>query len=87
MRNSEAVVVPPIPFGEGNLPIFEEVETVLKEGKPVYIIDLAGVKNRDHSGKALPMLQRLIEEGAVALESIDDLPVLIHPDGGEKGDR
>ena len=87
MRNSEAVVVPPIPFGEGNLPIFEEVETVLKEGKPVYIIDLAGVKNRDHSGKALPLLQRLIEEGAVALESIDDLPVLIHPDGGEKVEK
>lgn len=84
MRSAEAVVVPPIPFGEGNLPIVAEVDTVLKEGKPVYIIDLEGVQNRDHSGKALPLLQQLVGEGAVALKSFEDLPAVLDPDGGEK---
>jgi iron complex transport system ATP-binding protein len=87
MRNSEAVVVPPIPFGEGNLPILEEVEKILKEGKPVYIIDLAGVGERDYSGKALPLLQRLVKEGAVALAGVNELPALICPDGGKEDER
>ena len=87
MRNSEAVVVPPIPFGEGNLPILEEVEKILKEGKPVYIIDLAGVGERDYSGKALPLLQRLVKEGAVALAGVGELPAMICPDGGKEDER
>lgn len=87
MRNSEAVIVPPIPFGEGNLPILEEVEKVLKEGKPVYIIDLDGVAKRDYSGKALPMLKHLVDEGAVALDSIVRLPALICQNGGEEDEK
>ena len=83
MRSAEAVVVPPIPFGEGNLPILEEVETVLKEGKPVYIIDLIGLEKRDYSGRALPLLKRFVAEGAVALVGIDKLPAMICQ-GGEK---
>lgn len=82
MRSAEAIVVPPIPFGEGNLPVVAEVETVLKEGKPVYIIDLEGVQDRDYSGKALPFLQHLVREGAVALKSFEDLPAALFPDGG-----
>lgn len=82
MRSAEAVIVPPIPFGEGNLPVVAEVETVLKEGKPVYIIDLEGVQNRDYSGKALAFLKHLVEEGAVTLKSFEDIPAALFPNGG-----
>ncbi len=82
MRHAAAVVVPPIPFGEGNLPLFNEVETALTEGKPVYIIDLAGVEKRDYSGKALQMMQRLVKLGAKTLENIAELPELLLMDGG-----
>ncbi len=78
MREADAVVVPPIPFGEGNLSIFIEVETVLKEGKAVYIIDLEGVEARDYSGRARNLLKGLIDQGAVALEKVEDLPAVIY---------
>jgi len=84
MRNSDLVVIPPIPFGEGNLPIFEEVETILKEGKPVYIIDLESVEERDYSGKARQFLEKLVRKGAVVLDRVDDLKALVRPDGGGK---
>ncbi len=84
MRDAEAVIVPPIPFGEGNLPILEEVKTVLHEGKPVYIVDLIGVKKRDYSGGgALEILKRLEEEGAVAVKTIEELSEVLPPGGGE----
>lgn len=88
MREAEAVVVPPIPFGEGNLPIFEEVEMVLQEGKPVYLIDLAGAETRDYSGgRAVNLLKRLVGKGAVVLAKIKELEDIICADGGETDGR
>ncbi len=86
MRNADLVVVPPIPFGEGNLPIFDEVRVILKEGKPVYIIDLDGVEKRDYSGKARSLLEQMIQEGAVVLKSVEDLKAVITPGGGEQNE-
>jgi len=83
MRDANMVVVPPIPFGEGNLPIFEEVETALDEGKPVYIIDLAGVDRRDYSGEARQLLESLVEKGAEVLETVDELHETICSGGGK----
>jgi iron complex transport system ATP-binding protein len=78
MRAAEAIVVPPIPFGEGNLPLFEEVGQVMKEGKPLYLIDFAGVTDRDYSGgKAVEILSGMIKKGAIPLDRIEDLPNLI----------
>ena len=82
LRAADAVVIPPIAFGEGNLPIFDEVETVLREGKPTYIIDLEGVEDRDYSSRAGILMQRLVDEGAIALEKIEDLPSLLSENGG-----
>jgi iron complex transport system ATP-binding protein len=87
LRHARAVVIPPIPFGEGNLPFFDEVETVSKEGKPIYIIDFDGVAARDYSGKASLLLQRLADAGAVKLKSIEELPELICADGGEQDEN
>jgi len=83
LRDADMVVVPPIPFGEGNLPIFEEVEAALEEGKPVYIIDLEGVEKRDYSGKAGALLEGLVDKGAVVLENVDDLHEVVCQGGGE----
>ncbi len=87
MRSAEAVVIPPIPFGEGNLAVVAEVGTVLKEGKAVYIIDLEGVEGRDYSGKAFPLIQNLVGEGAVALKNSGELLKVIFPDGDEEDER
>lgn len=86
LRESKSVVIPPIPFGEGNLPIFEEVEQILDEGITVYLVGVDSVENRDYSdGKARKILNRMIDKGAVALSRIDDLGDKICPgdNGGE----
>ena len=83
MMKAEAIEVPPIPFGEGNLPIFEEVEAVLNKGKPVYLIEFDGIEERDYSGgKARQLLQRLVEKGAVVIKNISELPEVLEMDGG-----
>ena len=82
MRNASAVVLPPIPFGEGNLQVLQEVESVLAEGKAVYIVDMDGVEKRDYSGRAPQFLKRLVQAGAVVLDKIDQLPDYLAGGGG-----
>jgi len=83
LREAEAVVVPPIPFGEGNLPLFAEAEIVLDEGVPLFIIDFEGIAGRDYSGgKAGLLMQRLVDKGAVKVDSFDRLPESIFTSGG-----
>lgn len=74
LRQADLIVVPPIAFGEGNLPIFEEVEKVLLEGKTVCLLDAENIEERDYSGgKAKLVISRLKEQGAVLLKSTEDL--------------
>ncbi len=88
MRHADMVVVPPIPFGEGNLPIFEEVLIALKEGKKVYIVDPDGADDRDYSGgKASIILKRLAAEGAIALGKVEDLQEAVCGSGGTDNER
>ncbi len=87
MREAEAIVVPPIPFGEGNLPLFEEVEVALEDGKPLYMIDIDGVPDRDYSGgKAVALLRRLLEKGASSVGTVDDL-AMVFERGGDGHDK
>jgi len=86
LRGADAIIIPPIPFGEGNLPIFEEVETALEEGKRLYIIDVDGVEDRDYSGRARQLMDRLISKGAVALKGIEELTDLVCGNGGSEND-
>ena len=86
LRGADAIVIPPIPFGEGNLPIFEEVETALEEGKRLYVIDADGVESRDYSGRARQLMDRLVSKGAVALKGIEELTELVCGNGGSKDD-
>lgn len=83
MRRAEAVVVPPIPFGEGNLPIFEDVETVMREGKPLYLSEPGGLKDRDYSGgKAVQLFRRLLDGGAARIDKLEDLAGVFAPAEG-----
>ncbi len=78
LNRAEAVVVPPIQFGEGNLSVLEAVGEVLDSGKAVYIVDPEGAAGRDHSGgKADAALKQMIARGAVALKDAEKLPGLI----------
>ncbi|MFO7788005.1 MAG: hypothetical protein R6W87_09605, partial [Halospina sp.] len=87
LRGADIVVVPPIAFGEGNLPIFDEVETALEKGKPLYIIDIDGVENRDYSGRARQLMDRLVSKGALSLKKIEDLEDILSRDGGSENER
>lgn len=83
LRRSALIVVPPIQFGEGNLLIFDAVEVALKEGKRVCIIDLEGAAARDHSGgKAVQVLRRLEQHGAILLQQVEELTEIICFKGG-----
>lgn len=86
LREADAVIIPPIPFGEGNLPIFEEVETALEEGKRLYIIDINGVEDRDYSGRARQLMDRLVSKGALALQGIEEIADLVCGNGGSEND-
>ncbi len=89
LRQAELIVIPPIPFGEGNLPIFEEVDIVLDEGKTVCLIDPEKIESRDYSaGKAKQVMRCLIDKGAVALKDIEELESYLsmnHGGGDEIG--
>jgi len=83
LRRADAIVIPPIPFGEGNLPVIAQVETVVREGKKLYIVDPEGVVNRDYSkGKAVQMVKRLrAETGTKEVLGINDLLPALKRDG------
>lgn len=73
-RRAEAVVMPPITFGEGNLANLEAVEQLLDEGKPVYLVDAPATSERDYTGgRAAGIVRRLVEKGAFAVETVENL--------------
>lgn len=83
LRESAAVIIPPIPFGVGNLPLLDEVFLAREEDRPVYIIDLPGCPARDYScGRATAILEKLTRAGAVSLKDTAELACLFP---GEKG--
>ncbi|MEW5784455.1 MAG: ABC transporter ATP-binding protein [Bacillota bacterium] len=74
IRRAGAVVVPPVPFGEGNLRCLAAVEQALKEDAVVFVLEPAGISERDFSGgRATELLARLLREGARPLPRAADL--------------
>ncbi len=88
IKTSKGVVIPPIQFGEGNLPILEAVEAALKEGKPVYLVDPDSIAQRDYSGgKAAAILSRLVKLGAETVSSVEELSALAGELEGDNNER
>lgn len=75
IRQADLVVVTDVPFGVGNLPNLHCALSALEMKKPVAIIGSPDkFSDRDFTnGKATSALQKLIEEGAALLESLDEV--------------
>lgn len=75
IRRADAVVVPPVPFGEGNLRCLTAVKQAGNGGIPVFVLEPAGLSKRDFSGgKASEMFKQLLQGGARPINRLDDLP-------------
>ena len=73
VKDAEAVIIAPLPFGRGNLRNLELAERAQKEGKTVFI---AGndIEGRDFTeGEAKKKIDSLLENGAKLFNSIDEL--------------
>lgn len=74
MRKADAVVLPPIHFGEINLCNLKAVEKVLDEGIPVIIVSPEDFKERDHTrGKAVGIIDRLLIKGAFQVHKVEKI--------------
>jgi iron complex transport system ATP-binding protein len=73
IKEAEAVIIAPFPFGRGNLLNLELAEAAQREGKKVFI---AGndIEGRDFTeGKAKKKIDSLMENGAKLFHSIEEL--------------
>lgn len=78
IRRAHMVVVPPLPFGAGNLRCLEAVEQAQNEGIPVHIFDPGGIDRRDFSGgQAAQKLKNLLSAGARAVNTVEELAEVI----------
>lgn len=66
VRQADIIIVAPIFFGKGNLPLLDTALRALAEGKQVIVLDSPPMAERDLSGgEAARTLTRLLEAGAV----------------------
>lgn len=73
VREAEAVIVAPLPFGWGNMKNLEIAEIAQSEGKEVFIAG-NGLEERDFTGgKAREMLEGLLGKGARLFNSLEEL--------------
>ncbi|MEI8139298.1 MAG: ATP-binding cassette domain-containing protein [bacterium] len=79
---ADALVLTPIPFGTGNLPNLELLESALTAGKPVFIA--SGIGNRDYTPtrQAEKWVQTLIDRGAKPYQDVAELLTLLPAKSG-----
>lgn len=90
IKKSDAVVVPPIPFGEENLPNLKAVERAFFEGIPVILINNESARERDYTGgRASFILKELENRKAETVERPGELLPYIQKlrEKRPKGDR
>ncbi|MDO9535192.1 MAG: ABC transporter ATP-binding protein [Bacillota bacterium] len=74
IREAVLVVVPPIPFGEGNLRNLQAVEQASREGIPVFILEEETSRERDYTGgQATAVISRLKKKGAFVTTDTDTM--------------
>jgi iron complex transport system ATP-binding protein len=77
VKEAEAVIIAPLPFGKGNLKNLELAEVAKREGKKVFI---AGndIEGRDFTeGEAAKKIESLLKNGAKLFSSIEELLKLL----------
>ncbi|HCJ10321.1 MAG TPA: heme ABC transporter ATP-binding protein [Clostridiales bacterium] len=70
MREADAVLAGPVPYGRGNVGVLEAVAEAVKRGVPVGLVGADGeaVARRDFSGgRAAALVRTLVRDGAVPL--------------------
>jgi iron complex transport system ATP-binding protein len=78
VKEAEAVIIAPLPFGRGNLKNLELAEMAQKEGKKILIAgnDISG---RDFTGgEATKKIESLLQNGARLFSSIEELVKLLN---------
>jgi iron complex transport system ATP-binding protein len=72
MLGADFIILPPIPFGSGNLPNLQAVLEMAERGAPVIVIDAGDIAQRDYTGgKATLMYQHLLNSGVYVVEDAD----------------
>lgn len=74
---ADAVVLPPVPFGTGNLANIELMESALDQGKPVFVVE--GIAHRDYtpSREAVARIGKLVERGARVWHDVAELLAML----------
>ncbi len=71
---ADRVVVPPVPFGGGNLRCLAAVKQARARGIPVLIMEAEEIGRRDFSGgRAAMMVEELLQDGAEAVTGLEAL--------------
>jgi iron complex transport system ATP-binding protein len=74
INKTDALVIAPIQFGEGNLRNLEAAEKALEKGIPTIILEDGPIKERDFTkGKATNYIERLQNSGATTLQNTCEL--------------
>ncbi|NLL58671.1 MAG: ABC transporter ATP-binding protein [Firmicutes bacterium] len=74
IEKARAVVVPPIPFGPGNLRNLQAVEEVISSRFTVVMLEERPFAERDYcGGKAVEVYERIKQKGALVTKGVDDL--------------
>lgn len=78
IKKAALTVIPPIPFGMGNLRNLEAVETAQERGCPVAVLKSNAGRQRDFTGgKADRLLERLTAKGARVLSNKQQITALL----------
>jgi len=85
IRESKAIILAEIPFGEGNLLNLKAVRQALKEGMRVVIINKTPIHERDYTkGRATRIFEDLKREGAIFVkdekEALSLIEKILNPD-------
>jgi iron complex transport system ATP-binding protein len=74
IKASDLVILPEVEFGNGNFSNLVSVKEALVLGKKVIVVDGKKIDERDHTGgKAGELYQRIIDEGAQAVNTNDQI--------------
>jgi iron complex transport system ATP-binding protein len=75
IRASDIVILPPVAFGNGNFSNLVSVKEALEMKKKVIIVNSSGIAKRDYTGgKAAKIYEKLLEKGAIVVDSISRVP-------------
>lgn len=78
LEKADLVVVPPVPFGVGNLSNLEAVEKVMNNGLTVFLIGGNEIGERDYTGGiATAIFERMKERGAILIKDMREMAVYL----------